>query len=106
MSGGTVWVGGLVGRRLLFGSVGSGSDEGGGESQCTDENSESAIAGDGSTTRAADAAEGGRCGGLGVVRAMPINDSVGRLCDRLAVRQSGRRPCSGLQSQSKYPFKF
>jgi hypothetical protein len=36
-----------VGRRVLFGSAGSGSDEGGGESQCTDENSESAIAADG-----------------------------------------------------------
>jgi Phosphate transport (Pho88) len=52
MSEGTICVGGLVGRRVLFGSAGSGSDEGGGESQCTDENSESAIAADGLNDKA------------------------------------------------------
>jgi len=49
MSGETIRVVGPVGRTVLapwFGSVGSGRREGGGESQCTDENSESAIAGE------------------------------------------------------------
>jgi hypothetical protein len=49
MSEGTVCEGGSVGcivaSELVFGSGRSGREEEGGESQCTDENSESAIAG-------------------------------------------------------------